>query len=224
MATKVRPRDDQLTQDFDSFFNENPDDYSEFLSEVNQAFADIGGVEGCLESFRDQIDLLEGPNSDQSRFQVSFSALHRILREPSPSRTELRAAVAIAIEISAQLVVIIGSKAQTLNELHDSSVRVRDIIEGLESKMQAYRRKSGGSKSGITRSRQKGEDLRSAALAYIKLSDDFSVLNPALKDVANQLDRDHTHIAYPAKGGWTQRVKDLTLKAIVSHAKIISRE
>ena len=138
MATNVRPRDDQLTQDFDSFFNENPDDYSEFLSEVDQAFADIDGVKSCLELFRDQIDLLEGPNSDQSRFQVSFSGLHRILREPSPSRTELRAAVAIAIEISAQLVVTIGSKAETLNELHDSGVRARDIIEGLESKMQAW--------------------------------------------------------------------------------------
>lgn len=216
--------DGQLTQVLDSFFDENPDDYSDFLSKMDQAFAGVGGVTNCLEALCDQIDSPEDSATDQPRFEASFSALKRILNEQSPSQLELRAAIAIVMEISVQLFLTYGSKFEDLNVLDNLRKQSEETIEVLESKMQAYLRKSGGRKSGVTRNRQKDHDLHSAALAYRKSSKDYSVLNPGLKEVADQLDRDHTPIAYPAKGGWTQRVKDLTLKAIVNHATIISRE
>ncbi|MCH9694285.1 MAG: hypothetical protein K0U72_07225 [Gammaproteobacteria bacterium] len=213
-----------MTQDFDSFFDENLDAYTDFLSKMDQSFADSGGVTKCLEFLSNQIDSLEQLATDQSSFEASFSALNKILNEPRPSQLEVRAAIAIVIHITMRLFLAFGEKFEELDEVHDGIKQSDELVEVLEKKVQAYRWKSGGNKSGATRSRQKDDDLHSAAMAYKKISDDYRVLSPGLKDIADQLDRDRTPMAFPAKGGWTQRVKDLTLKAIVSHARTVSRE
>ena len=207
---------------------------------ANQTASDIatapdGLIESLAEEYADHPEIVELlhcmtgqseseaclPDEGEGRL-IAFEILKRLLNMPNPSHSTLRAAVFLATAICSSYFLQLLEYWSLDQELEQVIKQLGGAEQCMKTKIEKYKRRVGGGKSGETRRQKRADDIESAAKALNELCDSKNVLSSTLDDIARQLRRDGTSMAYVAKGGWPKRLISLTKKAINTRAAELS--
>lgn len=141
--------------------------------------------------------------------ELALAYVRVALRRPSPTRVELEAAVAsmavLGLYLSAPAILYMEAQ-EAFDESRDTLDRLKG---GVTAKIEDYKRREGGRKSGATRRKHRDEMLERAARAFL--------------DLGKNGDRVTLSLIAERSGAKVERLRNIGLKQIKRRAETLRR-